>query len=59
MQQKKKPKYVFQILPLMCRLQRNYDVIQNWERFETGQLSVHVTAQRHIKPSEKIALTLV
>ena len=24
----------------MCSLQRNYDVIRNWERFETGPLSV-------------------
>ena len=26
---KTKRNYVFQILPLMCSLQRNYDVIQN------------------------------
>ena len=26
----------------MCSLQRNYDVIRNWERFETGPLTVHV-----------------
>ena len=25
----------------MCSLQRNYDVIRNWERFETGPLTVH------------------
>ena len=24
----------------MCSLQRNYDVIRNWERFETGPLTV-------------------
>ena len=24
----------------MCNLQRNYDVIRNWERFETGPLTV-------------------
>ena len=24
----------------MCSLQRNYDVIRNWERFETGPLAV-------------------
>ena len=24
----------------MCSLQRNYDVIRNWERFETGSLTV-------------------
>ena len=24
----------------MCSLQRNYDVIQNWERFEIGPLTV-------------------
>ena len=24
----------------MCTLQRNYDVIRNWERFETGPLTV-------------------
>ena len=24
----------------MCGLQRNYDVIRNWERFETGPLTV-------------------
>ena len=23
-------------------MQRNYDVIRNWERFETGPLTVHV-----------------
>ena len=26
----------------MCSLQRNYDVIRNWERFETGPLTVVV-----------------
>ena len=26
----------------MCSLQRNYDVIRNWERFETGPLTVYV-----------------
>ena len=26
----------------MCTLQRNYDVIRNWERFETGPLTVFV-----------------
>ena len=26
----------------MCSLQRNYDVIRNWERFETGPLTVQV-----------------
>ena len=26
----------------MCSLQRNYDVIRNWERFETGPLTVLV-----------------
>ena len=25
----------------MCSLQRNYDVIRNWERFETGPLTVY------------------
>ena len=25
----------------MCSLKRNYDVIRNWERFETGPLTVH------------------
>ena len=25
----------------MCSLQRNYDVIRNWERFETGPLTVN------------------
>ena len=24
----------------MCSLQQNYDVIRNWERFETGPLTV-------------------
>ena len=24
----------------MCSLQRNFDVIRNWERFETGPLTV-------------------
>ena len=24
----------------MCSLQRNYDVIRNWARFETGPLTV-------------------
>ena len=27
----------------MCSLQRNYDVIRNWERFETGPLTVNYT----------------
>ena len=27
----------------MCSLQRNYDVIRNWERFETGPLTVFRT----------------
>ena len=26
----------------MCNLQRNYDVIRNWERFETGPLTVMI-----------------
>ena len=26
----------------MCSLQRNYDVIRNWERFETGPLTVYL-----------------
>ena len=30
----------FQILPLMCSLQWNYDLIRNWEIFEPGQLTV-------------------
>ena len=42
--QQTKPKYVFQILPLMCSLQRNYDVIRNWEIFETRRLTVFKTA---------------
>ena len=25
----------------MCSLQRNYDVIWNWERLETGPITVH------------------
>ena len=25
----------------MCSLQGNYDVIRNWERFETGPLTVY------------------
>ena len=29
----------------MCSLQRNYDVIRNWERFETGPLTVYIVAQ--------------
>ena len=29
----------------MCSLQRNYDVIRNWERFETGPLTVHSVYQ--------------
>ena len=26
----------------MCSLQQNYDVNQNWERFETGSLTVAI-----------------
>ena len=26
----------------MCSLQRNYDVIRNWARFETGPLTVEI-----------------
>ena len=26
----------------MCSLQRNYDVIRNWARFETGPLTVPI-----------------
>ena len=35
----------------MCSLQRNYDVIRNWERFETGPLIVckkKITLQCHL-----------
>ena len=31
----------------MCSLQRNYDVIRNWERFETGTLTV--VPYKHVK----------
>ena len=27
----------------MCSLQRNYEVIRNWERFETGPLTVMIS----------------
>ena len=27
----------------MCSLHRNYDVIRNWERFETGPLTVTIS----------------
>ena len=40
--QQNKTKIVFLILPLMFSLQRNYDVMRNWERFETGQLTVRL-----------------
>ena len=32
----------------MCSLQRNYDVIRNWERFETGPLTVWALGQVEI-----------
>ena len=34
----------------MCSLQRNYDVIRNWERFETGPLTVHDKIACTVKP---------
>ena len=37
----------------MCGLQRNYDVIRNWARFETGPLTVLAVL---ISNSEKIGL---
>ena len=36
----------------MCSLQRNYDVIRNWERFETGPLTVY-----HLRAHHKIEYT--
>ena len=32
----------------MCSLQRNYEVIRNWERFETGPLTVTVNFGKQI-----------
>ena len=40
-------------LPLICCLQRNYDVIRNWERFETGPLTV-CTKPHELAPGEAI-----
>ena len=33
----------------MCSLQQNYDVIRNWERFETGPLTVHDKNDKNMK----------
>ena len=42
----------------MCSLQRNYDVIRNWERFETGPLTVSTTTatrrQKYIKQQKPL-----
>ena len=42
----------------MCSLQRNYDVIRNWERFETGPLTVlgNIFAQYFIQLWHEISL---
>ena len=45
----------------MCGLQRNYDVIRNWERFETGPLTVDINLKirKATRTSEEATTTLV
>ena len=40
----------------MCSLQRNYDVIRNWARFETGPLTVQRVYVRYVLAYEILVL---